>query len=246
MGAGGRAGASAPHSRPTQRPKSTAQASDAAAQEPRRPRRFRTEDLKPRHFFHAGLNATVIKVFQGHCYVTDREDEVLSTVLGSCVAACIRDPEKGVGGMNHFMLPGEWKGSRDSTGKDSGLTSAGMRYGAFSMEQLINRILTAGGARHRLEVKLFGGGNVLRNAGDIGHRNALFVESFIKNEGLKIAARSLGGELPRSVFYFPTTGRVLVRTLPQAETASVIEDEARQSIRTRRQVPDAGSIELFD
>ena len=111
---------------------------------------------------------------------------MLVTVLGSCVSACIRDPVAAVGGMNHFMLP-------ESGGSDWGAASSGMRYGNVAMERLINDILVRGGLRQRLEIKVFGGGNVMKGTSDIGHRNASFVETYLAAESLPIAAADLRG-----------------------------------------------------
>ena len=126
-----------------------------------------------------------IRINPGGHYVTG-DDELLVTVLGSCVAACIRDPVAGIGGMNHFMLPqsdsGIW-----------GIASASMRFGNFAMEKLINDILSRGGRRSNLEIKVFGGAAIIGNMAPIGTRNADFVESYLREEGLPIAAQSLRG-----------------------------------------------------
>jgi chemotaxis protein CheD len=59
-----------------------------------------------RRYFDANLKRWTAQVVPGEFYVTPH-DEVLTTVLGSCVSVCMRDPDTGVGGMNHFLLPGE-------------------------------------------------------------------------------------------------------------------------------------------
>ncbi|CAL75698.1 Chemotaxis protein cheD [Bradyrhizobium sp. ORS 278] len=182
------------------------------------------------------FDAVVVKVFPGEHYVTDKEDEMLVTVLGSCVAACIRDPKTGVGGMNHFMLPenfSHWGNASDS-----------MRYGNVAMERLINDVLIRGGARRRLEIKVFGGANVLNGVAKIGHRNADFVEEYLAAENLPIAASHLRGSLPRRVHYFPATGRVMLLELPRADHEALVRHET--SYKSKIQVePVAGSIELF-
>jgi chemotaxis protein CheD len=182
------------------------------------------------------FDAVAVKVFPGEHYVT-AADEMLVTVLGSCVAACIRDPIAGVGGMNHFMLP-------ESNGSDWGGASSGMRYGNVAMEWLINDILTRGGLRNRLEIKVFGGGNVLNGTTDIGHKNAAFVESYLAAEGLPIAAAELRGRLARRVHYFPATGRVMLLELRPADDPTVVELEARYKTKLLSD-PVAGSAELF-
>ena len=183
------------------------------------------------------FDAVAVKVFPGEHYVTTVADEMLVTILGSCVTACIRDPLAGIGGMNHFMLP-------EAGGAGWDTASASMRYGNVAMERLINDILASGGARQRLEIKVFGGGNVMNGTTNIGHRNAEFVEQYLAAENLLIAAHHLRGNLPRRVHYFPTTGRVMLLELQRTEQEAVVREEV--SYKSKIQVePVAGSIELF-
>jgi chemotaxis protein CheD len=175
----------------------------------------------------------------GEYYVTVH-DELITTVLGSCVSACIRDPAMRIGGMNHFMLP--------SRGLDSGnMASEATRYGNFAMEKLINDILKNGGRREYLEIKLFGGGNVLKNMGttDIGGRNISFVRDYLTTEGFKVVAEDLGDIFPRKVVYDPISGKVQVKKLRSLHNDTITQRELgyRQEIE---QQPVAGDIELFD
>jgi len=159
-----------------------------------------------RRHFDTKMGCDAVKLLPNEYYVTN-EDVVLCTVLGSCVAACIRDPAVGLGGMNHFMLPG---------GEESpSPTSAGMRYGAYAMEMLINELLKAGARRERLEAKVFGGGAVLDQMRqmNIGERNADFVLEYLRIEQIPVLAQDLCGEQARRVNYFPRTGKVLVRKM---------------------------------
>jgi chemotaxis protein CheD len=183
------------------------------------------------------FGAVAVKVFPGEHYVTSTPNEMPVTVLGSCVAACIRDPLAGIGGMNHFMLP---------EGQDHrwGGLSASMRYGNVAMERLINEILARGGARHRLEVKVFGGANVMGGTSNIGHRNADFVESYLAAEGIPIAASHLRSNLPRRVHYFPMTGRVLLQELRQFRREVLLRSEALYKSKLRSE-PVEGPVELF-
>jgi chemotaxis protein CheD len=183
------------------------------------------------------FDAIAVKVFPGEHYVTSDPDEMLVTILGSCVSACIRDPLAKVGGMNHFMLP-EAAGGGWDTASDS------MRYGNVAMERLINDILARGGMRQRLEIKVFGGGNVMKSTANIGHRNADFVEEYLADESLPIAARHLRGHLPRRVHYFPISGRVMLLELARTEQEAVVRIE--RDYKSKIQVePVAGSAELF-
>jgi chemotaxis protein CheD len=180
--------------------------------------------------------AEVAKLLPGQYYVATR-DMLLVTVLGSCVAACIRDVRLGIGGMNHFMLA-----DTDSTD----LASQSARYGAFAMEILINHILKLGGRRENLEAKVFGGGNVLPGLthANIGHKNAAFVTSFLKTERIRVAAADLADERSRKVFYSPVTGKALVKYL-QTHNRTIIERE-EEYLRRLLQVPVDRGVDIFD
>ena len=178
------------------------------------------------------------KILPGELYVSTH-GEMIATVLGSCVSACIRDRHKGIGGMNHFMLPQDTAHSH-SWGGDSLET----RYGNWAMEALINEILKRGGKRGYLEVKLFGGGQVLENMTDIGARNIQFVRSYLEEEGLKIAAEDLGGVQPRKVLYFPDTGACRIRRLNRV-TNETLYDREKAYAKEVNKGSNEGSIELF-
>ena len=186
-------------------------------------------------------NVYAAKILPGEYYVTV-EDELIVTVLGSCVSACIRDPAMGVGGMNHFMLPSGGTSDRVFT-RNSDAT----RYGNFAMEKLINDILKNGGRRDHLEIKLFGGGKVIEHMteADIGGRNIRFVREFIATEGLRVVAEDLGDIYPRKVVYEPKTGKVQVKKLRKIHNDTIVKRE--QSYRSKLdQKPLSGEIELFD
>lgn len=182
----------------------------------------------------------IAKLLPGDYYVTC-EDEVIDTVLGSCVSACIRNPRLRIGGMNHFMLPRPSGHDHDTWGSVAGRAT---RYGSASMEQLINRILSAGGTRAELEVKIFGGGRVLSSLTDVGEHNVRFVREFLKQEGLQVASEDVGDTCPRHVQYFPLTGRVRVKHLTARHSKEVATHEQRY-LSGLDQAPVAGEIDLF-
>jgi chemotaxis protein CheD len=188
--------------------------------------------------YRNATGAWIAKLLPGDYYVT-REDEVLDTVLGSCVSACIRNPRLKIGGMNHFMLPRP-SGSGNDTWES--LAGRATRYGTASMEQLINRILNAGGTRADLEVKIFGGGKVLSSLSDVGNHNVIFVRDFLKQEGLKVSSEDVGDTCPRHVQYFPLTGRVRVRHLNSRQD---VAKEEQQYLKGLDKAPVAGEIDLF-
>jgi chemotaxis protein CheD len=194
-----------------------------------------------RRYRDPSSGAVIAKLLPGDFYVT-REEEVLDTVLGSCVSACIRSTKSGVGGMNHFMLPRPNGSSSDSWGSIAGSAT---RYGLASMEQLINRVLNSGGGqRSDLEVKIFGGARVLAATTDIGQHNVSFVRDFLKQEGLRVVAEDVGDTTPRHLQYFPLTGRVRVKHLTKSQTEKVASQEQTYLSGLER-APVAGSIDLF-
>lgn len=187
-----------------------------------------------RHYLDREFGLTAVRLLPGEYYVT-AEDMVLTTVLGSCVSACVRDSASGIGGMNHFMLPDQ----ADPLVCDA---AAAMRYGANAMNMLLDELLKAGARRERLEAKVFGGGAVLANMTllNIGERNADFVLRFLHRERIHIAAQDLCGKLPRRINYFPLTGRVTVRKLRQQEDVLLLQREEQELARALLKQPGYG------
>ncbi|MDH5218517.1 MAG: chemoreceptor glutamine deamidase CheD [Gammaproteobacteria bacterium] len=178
------------------------------------------------------------KIMPGQYYVTI-SDEIVTTVLGSCIAACIRDKKLGIGGMNHFMLP--------VSGEDSielGKSTDAARYGNYAMEHLVNEILKNGGRRENLEVKVFGGGKILKNMTDIGKRNIEFVHQYIQAEGMKLIAEDTGEVYPRKVVYHPASGKANVKRLRSMHNDTLVTRE-RDYMQDINQKPVQGDIELF-
>ncbi len=179
----------------------------------------------------------IAAIMPGEFFVS-RAPMIVYTVLGSCVAACIRDPVVGVGGMNHFMLPEPKDGANDSWGETT-------RYGSFAMESLINEILKRGGMRSRLEIKLFGGGRIYEGNIDIGARNIEWVLNYLKVEGFQPVKVDLGDVFPRKVYYFTDLGRVLVKKIERLKNRTIMERESEYAakIRTAVQTDRQGAAE---
>ncbi len=188
----------------------------------------------PLHYRDQALNSDAIKLLPAEYFASEHEIAMV-TVLGSCVAACLRDPVLKIGGMNHFMLPD----GDASTGEPA-------RYGSHAMELLINTLLKMGASRERLEAKVFGGGNVLKSftTNQVGTRNAAFALDYLKAEHIRIVAQDLGGIHPRKVGFFPVSGRAMVKHLPHAHDAEVVAEESRY-YQTLRKAPETGTVELF-
>ncbi|MEP7241212.1 MAG: hypothetical protein ABI697_10040 [Devosia sp.] len=183
----------------------------------------------------------ITTIHQGDCLVGSERDLTFSTVLGSCVSACVRDREAHVGGMNHFLLAEPSSAARDRYG-------ASARYGAFAMEQLINKVLSHGsGAKANLEIKIFGGGIINAALTDIGAKNVEFVREFLANEGYEVAGEDVGGTYARRVMFQPFTGRAFVKRL-DSSVASTVASEELSIVGSRRTAlrPAAGNdVELF-
>lgn len=172
----------------------------------------------------------LLHVVQGEFAIIDRPGVVLTTVLGSCVATCIWDSDASVGGMNHFLLPG-----------DADAAGASMKYGVNAMELLINGLLRAGAARPRLQAKLFGGAHIVANLRDIGAQNAAFAIRFLELERIACVSQSLGGSKARRIRFWPSTGRAGQILLPSTH-AELVEGT---SVGVPALSAEAGSVELF-
>ena len=168
-----------------------------------------------------------INIVQGEFTVSDDSQAVLTTLLGSCVAACIRDPVARVGGMNHFLLPGGEVGSQ----KES------ERLGVHLMELLLNGLMRQGAHRDRLEAKVFGGARMMSGLSDIGAKNAEFAKRFLAYEGVKIISGDTGGQQGRRIQFWPVSGRAL-----QSYISQVVDTPPPRVAAPRASV---GDVDLF-
>ncbi|SMC82583.1 hypothetical protein [Rhizobium sp. RU36D] len=159
-----------------------------------------------------------VVISQGEYYVTKDPSVMISTVLGSCVAACIRDPKAGVGGMNHFVLPTPM-GQRAEAGDQS-------RYGCFLMERLIDQLVARGASPKRMEAKIFGGASSLTCRSTVGERNIEFATEFLTTRGITIVESFVGGALGCRLEYWPVSGKSMATIMntavepPPAKSAS--------------------------
>ena len=186
-------------------------------------------------------NLDIVKILPGEFYVTC-SNEIIATVLGSCISVCIRDVVNDVGGMNHFMLPKN-KNTEDDAWKYNKIDKAA-RYGADAMEHLINYILKHGGKRSNFEVKLCGGGQILEKMSDIGKKNIDFIHHYLQTENLPIICEDLGSVYPRKVRYFPMTGKLQIKKLKSLHNDTIIQRENNYQ-KKLIVAPIAGEIELF-
>lgn len=196
------------------------------------------EHLATNRYFDRTFDCNAVKVLPGEYFVTT-SDMVLVTVLGSCVTACIRDRDKGLGGMNHFLLP--------ETDREDGVLSASARYGAYAMEVLLNHVLKLGARRGSLEAKVFGGGRVMETLAHsrVGERNAAFVLDYLATERIPVVAQDLLDVYPRKVYFFPASGRVMMKKLIKVANNTLFERE-REYLGRLRTERLAGDVELFN
>lgn len=193
------------------------------------------EHFARNRYYDRVFDYDAVKILPGEYFIAST-DMVLVTVLGSCVTACIRDREQRIGGMNHFML----------VDGDGELTSASARYGAYAMEILINHLLKLGARRNNLEAKVFGGGRVMSSltSSMVGERNAEFVLRYLKTEHIPVLSQDLLDTVSRKVYFFPQSGRVLIKRLTSLHNETLARREREYADRMRG-APVAGAVELF-
>ena len=170
----------------------------------------------------------------GEFFVHD-EDILIMTTLGSCIAACLWDREKRVGGMNHFLLP------EGGGGADSG------RYGSFAMDLLIGEMVKRGATRATMEAKVFGGGAVISGMStiNVGERNTTFVLDYLRTERISVVSKDVLDIHPRKVCYLPHSGKAMVKRLASANTEALAAQERAAAARTAPAASTGGSVDLF-
>ena len=183
-------------------------------------------------FWDANFKNDAVKVLPGEFFVSD-EDMLIVTTLGSCIAACLWDRERRIGGMNHFMLP---EGS-DGSG----------RYGSYAMELLINQLLKRGASRSTLEAKVFGGGAVIANMTSInvGERNTQFVLDYLRAERIPVVSKDVLDTCARKVCMLPASGKALVKRLAPTNPAALAAQERAAAEKAAPQAAGGGSVDLF-
>lgn len=207
---------------------------------PSRLERLKAQPRKPGEasffFYDAHFGNEAVKVLPGEFFVHD-EDILIMTTLGSCIAACLWDRDRRVGGINHFLLP-EAGGPGDAG--DSG------RYGAFAMDLLIGELVKRGATRSSMEAKVFGGGAVISgmNTINVGERNTAFVLDYLRTERITVVSKDVEGIHPRKVCFLPASGRAMVKRLASANTEAMAAQERAAASRAAP-VASAGSVDLF-
>ena len=225
----------------TAMPSPGAPPSTAAA--PSRLERLKAHSRKPGEasffFWDAHFKNDAVKVLPGEFFVHD-EDSLVMTTLGSCIAACIWDREKRVGGMNHFLLP-------DSGSGGSGGGADGGRYGSYAMDLLIGELVKRGATRSTMEAKVFGGGAVISgmNTINVGERNTAFVLDYLRTERITVVSKDVMDIYPRKVCYLPASGKAMVKRLASANTEALAAQERALAQRAAPAATSGGSVDLF-
>jgi chemotaxis protein CheD len=185
-------------------------------------------------FYDAHFRNEAVKVLPGEFFVYD-EDILVMTTLGSCIAACIWDRDKRIGGMNHFLLPDAGGGS------DSG------RYGSYAMELLIGELIKRGATRGGMEAKIFGGGAVISgmNTINVGERNTAFVLDYLRTERISVVSKDVLDIYPRKVCFLPASGKAMVKRLASANTEALAAQERAAATRKPTAASTGGSVDLF-
>jgi chemotaxis protein CheD len=185
-------------------------------------------------FYDAHFKNDAVKVLPGEFFVHD-EDVAIMTTLGSCIAACLWDRERKVGGMNHFMLP------------DGGGAGDGGRYGSYAMELLINELIKRGASRTTLEAKVFGGGAVIAGMTtiNVGERNTQFVLDYLKTERIAVVSKDVLDVYPRKVCFLPASGKAMVKRLAPSNPDAILAQERAAAQKVVPVATGGGSIDLF-
>lgn len=184
--------------------------------------------------YHAQLKRPMIIIQPGEYYVT-KEDEIIATVLGSCISVCLKDEKNNIAGMNHFMLPGDFR-------MDDVFNSQSARYGMYAMEMIMGDLIKLGGDRSNLSAKVFGGGHVLQSvnpgANSVPSANIQFIKAFLSMEGIKVLKSDLGGSHGRKVLYLPRLGKVFVKQLVSDDNQVLASRERQYQTNLRRETKD--------
>ncbi len=186
-------------------------------------------------YFDAHFRNEAVKVLPGEYFVHD-EDMLITTTLGSCIAACLWDRQQRVGGMNHFMLPDGGNGGAGTNG----------RYGGFAMDLLIGEMVKRGATRSTMEAKVFGGGAVIGGMSslNVGERNTSFVMDYLRTERITVVSKDVMDVYARKVCFLPASGKAMVKRLASTNTDALAAQE-RAAAAKATPSGSGGSVDLF-
>lgn len=170
--------------------------------------------------YDKSLDKYVVGISSGGIYLTE-EDEVITTVLGSCIAVCVRDLMTGITGMNHFLIAGNKNDINNASGHSL------FQYGLYSMDYMLNKMIHLGCSKDTMEIKIFGGGAIISSVGDVGKSNVRFVKNYINLKGYRLAGEDVGGNHPRKINYFSGSGKVMVKRMRSLHKQVIANREKR-------------------
>lgn len=172
-------------------------------------------------------------------YYASRKPVIIRTLLGSCVAVCLYDQKRKVGGMNHILLPGK---------ADMRHFNAPARFGVNAMELLINQIIKLGGRKEALTAKVFGGANILPNAKPtlaMGAKIVSFVKEFLELESIQIIKEDTGGTDTRTIYFHTGTGDVFLKRTSSSMAARLASKEKQSMQKLKEATLKLSAMEWF-
>lgn len=188
-------------------------------------------------YFDKKYNKHVYEVYAGNFFATKDKNVIITTLLGSCVSACLRDTASGVVGLNHFLLPGDVR-------RDEIIMSPSAKYGLHAMELLINAMMKLGARRDNFEAKVFGGGHVLdTKTSTVPSSNITFIEAYLAMENIPIIAKDVGGNMGRKILFFADTTDVYLKRVQKDKVYSIDKDFLS---KVKKKVETPGDVTLFD
>ena len=158
-----------------------------------------------------------VKIINAGEFYATKKDEGIATVLGSCISTCIYDENSGIGGMNHFLIPGDFR-------DEEIFLSPTARFGMYAMELLMGELIKFNIDRSNIKAKVFGGANLSGSSMNVGENNVRFIKAFLEMEGIPVKSINVGGNYARKVFFFPKTGRVLLKKI-ETNVNKIIQSE---------------------
>ncbi len=175
-------------------------------------------------------------------YMATREDSVLGTVTGSCVAVCVYDTMRKIAGMAHFIVPG-------AIGTEGIVTDLIAQKGINSMELLMGEVVKLGGDRRSLKAKIFGAGYMYSEnmANNLSESNIRFIHEYFTIEKIHVERIDLGGDFRRKIYFSASDGIVYRQILKNNEDSSEFIKLEKEYIDSEfRNKKRSGRVLLFD
>ena len=174
-------------------------------------------------YFDNHFNKKIITIYPGEFY-TSNDNEMISTVLGSCISIALFDSEKKIGGLNHFML------AKDTSIEDDRESNRLMgKFGEYAMELLLKDVLQKGAKLENLQAKVFGGSNVFnlpaKTGAQVGEVNIKFAFDYLKQKKIPVVTSNTGGTAPRKIFFDPISSKVYLKYIQNRNVDAQLESK---------------------